>query len=519
MLSCRSFVLEQVAQQLASISKNSPLWDATGLQPSADRPAISVCSYLSTHSTLSEKAAGYAEKYKQFVVDYSVEWEKIVTGRIDAGLKKAEQCRRDLDHYQKKVEALRLQSNQTMVKGKSVKAADAEKLGRNEEKLVSAKQTYNKIATDLCILMEEIIERGWRDLHPLLIKCAQFDMTLSSDESKILASLQQVVNTLKEVAVANGLLPQPRLKDLATLNPELISTRPGGVKNFQIESAGPLPSELLSPTSSIGSAPAINQRSIYESTMANPPGTVGAQGKGGFPVQIAPTNSYDFGGSPTSAHSQHPVYRNDTMDSFSSAPPTMQSSALTLSTNSGSMYGGNMSSYGAPMQQQPDPLSTFGMLSISQASAPAPTLHDVYASGYGAGTASAPSTGNFSAPSLTSVNNSNHGYGRSSSFGPAAPAPSAPPPPPPPPPSSMPPYPPRSTFSGSSYAPDPPSGSSMSMYGASNVPPSPWGAPPPVPTAPAMNASDPPDAYSFYHSGPPPRMQSFGNTGVNPFGN
>lgn len=415
------------------MAKGTPLWEATGVMPSSDRPSDSVCSYASVHDGLGAKTTSYADKYKQFVLDYAIEWEKVVTNRINAGIKTSENLRRDLDHYQKKVESLRLSVNQSMAKGKNVKPEAQEKLKRNEEKLISAKQSYNKVATDLCLLMEEVVERSWRDLHPLLIKCAQFDSTLSNDESKILGSLNQVVAQLKQVGVANGISPQPRIKDLGTLKPELLSTRPGGVAGFAIE-AGPL--------SPMGSSAATSPLSMDSQALT--PGSVAPQGMGGFPVAV------------------------------SSALPDAP----------------------APASSGYEPPSTLSMLSISQAAAPAPTLDDVYSAnqsaltvsstnglGYG-GLAPAPASGPVMyRSSMSGISDDNSAYsGYSSAYHSTqslAAAPMAPPPPPP----SMPPPPPPSYG-----APDPP----MSMYPA----PAPaWGSTMDPPSAPA--GPPPPGSYTY----------------------
>jgi len=376
------------------MTKETPLFDCIGLMPSADRPSNTVCSYASVHDDVSAKAKSYAGKYQQFVLEYAVEWEKIIRTRIDNGLKKAEQLRIELDHYQKKTESLRLAANQAMAKGKPVASSQQEKLTRNEEKLIASKQNYNTVATDLCILMEEVTERSWRDLHPLLIKCAQFDMTLANDEAKALSNLNQVVASLKQVATEKGLSSQPRLKDLAGLKPELLSTRPGGVAGLQIE-AGPSTVFGTDLTSSTAIAP----------------GSFGGQGQGGFPVQISP-NADSFG-------------RSNSMSSFHSAPPPLTQPAQT---------------FDAPNQ--------LSMLTISSNAAPAPTLDDVYGSNYPSSTRSAPSTGNLpplppTTPSSmespwavrsSSFNDADSAYsGFSSSFHSAPPPPPSMPPPPPPP--------------------------------------------------------------------------------------
>jgi hypothetical protein len=456
----------QVAHQFAALSKETPLFDSVGLMPSSDRPSNTVCSYTSVHDELAAKAKSYAQKYQQFVLEYAVEWEKIIRTRIDNGIKKAEELRIELDHYQKKTETLRLSANQSMVKGKSVPSSIQEKLTRNEEKLIASKQSYNQVATDLCILMEEVTERSWRDLHPLLVKVAQFDMTVANDDAKSLAPLAQVVSSLKQVATENGLSAQPRLKDLASLKPELLSTRPGGVAALQIE-AGPV----------FGTA-----ANAFDS-MALPPGSVGPQGMGGFPVQIPSLSTMDPYAS-----------RSGSVTSFNSAP------APATGFNGGDM-------------------PNLSMLSIQPA--PAPTMDDIYSSsnGYPSSTRSAPTSGNFNAlpplgPSMaispSASVSSNQWNVRSSSFNDVDSAYSgfSMPPGPPPPPPSMPPPPP----------PGPPSyGASNSSYN-SMVPlptaaaPSPWANPAysqpmaPPPMAPMSMYAQPPVA--------PPQS----NPNYNPFG-
>jgi hypothetical protein len=98
-------------------------------------------------------------------------------------------------------------------------------------------------------------------------------MTLSSDESKVLSSLNQVVNELKNIATANGISPQPRLKDLANLKPELLSTRPGGVGGLAIEADPGLPTGAvfgISPSGSASSFGGGSNMSSFPMSMTTP---------------------------------------------------------------------------------------------------------------------------------------------------------------------------------------------------------------------------------------------------------
>ena len=453
--------------------------------PSADRPPSSVSSYSYINDTLSTKSKAYANKYKQFVIDYAIEWEKVVRTRVDTGMKTAEDLRRELDHYSKKVEELRNTTNRTMNKGKQIKQETQEKLKRNEEKLVSAKESYNKVAHELCILIEEVTDRAWRDLHPLLVKIAQFDMTLAQDESQALSSLEQVVSKLKEVSKSQGISPQPRLKDIASAKPEVLSTRPGGVS--------------AAPALSIESSLSLNSATGMSGSpgggfddMARPPGSVAPQGIGGFPVQVSDSN-------PRSS----PVYqRQDSMHS-----------------------------------QVSEPLTTLGMLSIGNNAAPAPTLDDVYSSQH-SDSASVHSTGALSTPvetfprrsssmvsqyshshSLVGGNDdagsvySTHSFSNSviengGGSGVFPPPPSMPPPPP-----SMPPPPPPSAgFGGGAQTAYPPAPSYTvaeppMVGGFDSGHNNPFGPPPSLQHPPT------PSAY-----GPPPVSTGNPHNPTNPFG-
>lgn len=415
----------QVAQSVALFTKNTPLWDAGGQMPGADRPAETVCSYASIHDKLAAKHNGYVQKYQQFVLQYVVEWEKTVTTRVENGLKKVEEQRRELNHYQKKVETLRTSSNKVMASGKSLKGDQAEKLKRNEEKLISAKQAYNKMSSALCILMDEISERYWRDLHPVMIKATQFDMTIAADEAKITAELNQVVSKLKQVADQNGITAQDRLKDLGSLNPEMLSTRPGGVAGFAaLEADASIPlSHGGSPSSGgiFGTGGVISRDSSFgsfdvpptsgNSSAFNP---IPAMGTMSLQQQLAPPPTLDdvYGSS---------MYGAPPSSSFS-APPMLSS----FGSNS---FGADSTSGAAPPPAGPPPPPPPGGYGQPMVSAPAsmgsPYALDPYANAPAPSWGGQPSTPNSQYSMPPPPNNYYGAASPSSSYGPAPPAPAS----------------------------------------------------------------------------------------------
>ena len=409
----------------------------------------------------------YSSKYAQFVIDYAVEWEKVVIDRVSKALKKQEQIQREVDHYQTKVESLRQTANQTMAKGKQVDPKSAERLTRNEEKLIKIKQAHNKFTSDLCLLIEEITDRSWRDLHPLLVKIAQFDVTLSADESKSMATLNSVVSELKRLAVNHGIKPQARLKDLDNLDPTLLSTKAPNETQLTIEAGmgGFRSSDPFSPGSTgLGSPLSGTDDMLF------PPGSVAPQGMGGFPVAVQ--NAGDSNGG-------YGLGRSSSFDkSFDGC------------SLAGRSFDGSIQS--APRSGPP---TTLDMVAITKASAPPPTMDSLEAA-FGP-SASSTTSGNQPMRGRKNSHDSDSGYSALSGL--SAPPPVAAPPPPP----------------GGGERPAPTSYGAPNPFGATPFPapasaPNPFGAGP-SPGAMAPYAGGPPPAYGIPHyaGAPPPAPASY----------
>lgn len=205
----------EAVKLLATLSLNSPIFEFTG--ELSNDSGNSPLSYASVHSTMSAQQKKFSDKYSEHVVKYAVEWERILTERISTGLKKAESLRFELDHYEKKVQSIRVNVNVTMAKGKMVDPKASERLRRNEEKFAAARLGYQRFVHALCVLVDESTLRSWKDLHPLLVKMAQFDLTISSEEAKALSNLNVVVGKLNSFAQAHG-VGQSRLRDLQSMD-------------------------------------------------------------------------------------------------------------------------------------------------------------------------------------------------------------------------------------------------------------------------------------------------------------
>ena len=172
---------------------------------SVDDPPPSTASYASVHGVLSSRHEMYTERYLRYIVEYAVEWEAVVVNKITSSLKKADDLRVDLDHYQAKVESISQSIRGTTDRGKPLDPSIAEKLRRNEDKLQRARNEYESFVSSLCVLLEEVTSSSWKDLQPLLIKIIQFDWTLNEYEAMFLQSINGSLDGLEEVASKYGL--------------------------------------------------------------------------------------------------------------------------------------------------------------------------------------------------------------------------------------------------------------------------------------------------------------------------
>ncbi len=188
---------------------------------------------MMVHHNLHIRQQLYCDRFSEHVVDYAIEWERVIVARVSTSLSHAERLRRNLDHYNDKVERLKMEKSKMISQGKSPDIKFTDKLARNTAKLSTSQQTYESYASDLTILIQEVTTRSWKDLHPILLKLTQFDSTLAGDETKLLKNLDVVSNNLKKIANRYGLKADSRLAELETLGSKLIIQGDGDKMLFE----------------------------------------------------------------------------------------------------------------------------------------------------------------------------------------------------------------------------------------------------------------------------------------------
>lgn len=434
-------------------------------------------SYAAIHLQLHKKHKMYGDKYTEHIVTYAKAWQSILDARVAKHLKQAESLRVDLDHYGKKVDDLNRTVNKTMSRGKAVSDAGADKVKRNEQKLVAARREYDRFVNDLCGFLDEVLDRGWKDLHPLLVKMAQFDATLSGEEAGLLkGSMAAVTAELKGMGARHpGLSPGGRLKELEHSSLESLNRAGGGGGPLAIQQGGGEVAQYVGRGE--GAFPGGIHAGLGDGGAGGPSG--GGLSHSGSGLSHSGSYNGSEGGYGAPARTDSGGGQNWAAGAPAGSQPYPSEASL------GGSVVRSPSSGGLPPLRPPAPvppgqhyraqdmspqaLGTSGLLRTMQRAAPPPTMDDVYSA--------------------------------------AAPAPAGMPPPPP----SLPPPPPPS-------APSPHLGH-LSLYGAA-----PGGAPPASPMGSVAGGGAGTNPFDAGFVAPPPAgagaPQGYGGraAGTNPFG-
>jgi hypothetical protein len=174
-----------VTVQLSELAMKSPLHEYVG-------NATGLTSLASVHKLATEKARVGAEQYQKKIINYAIEWEQLVTTRVDEDLKKNNALHDTLNHYENKVDSLRKKVNAVENRGKESPAKLSEKLTRNEDKLKQAWKVHEESASTLCNLLDEITTGGWKDLYPLVMEALQWEVGRATGEHDVYGKLSEV---------------------------------------------------------------------------------------------------------------------------------------------------------------------------------------------------------------------------------------------------------------------------------------------------------------------------------------
>lgn len=181
----------QVVTQMSTLASKSPLNNSVGL-------ATNTNSLMSVHQAASKQATKDTDRYQSEIIDYIVEWETLVTTRVDTLRKETTLLNEKLNHYQTKTENLRTKVENNTTKGKDTPTKLTQKTERNEAKLNNAWNAYEKSASVLCNLLEAITKQGWVDMYPLLTSMIDWDSMRAAMEYDVFSKLHMTTNSLED---------------------------------------------------------------------------------------------------------------------------------------------------------------------------------------------------------------------------------------------------------------------------------------------------------------------------------
>lgn len=180
-----------VIHALAKVSQESPILELVG---SSSTNNDSTTSYATT-ALRDQQTSVQLDRYEREIVSYVTEWEKTVSTRVATELKHIANLHNKWTKYHQKVEQLKASAQK-----KKHPSSDLEdKITWNESKLRTAKKEYRRNLIAVTLLTEEVTDRGWKDLIPLMIRLIDYDVHATKTAAGLLAQLNHVREEMVEL--------------------------------------------------------------------------------------------------------------------------------------------------------------------------------------------------------------------------------------------------------------------------------------------------------------------------------
>ena len=213
-----------------------------------DRPKFST---VDVHLSAFQLGEDHARLFKTSIIDYVVEWHEIVTSRVQARVIEFTRLKANLVHYTKKVgglvesaEKARRQAktnaskqpaptdtslrgmfnSMAMTRSDSTRGKLEAQLDRNRLKLGGAREVFTMYGQSLILLIDEVVNRAWRDILPVLLRSINLDMHQSKIMASIFAASQVLASELELLGEEHTIDMQGRLQNVKELHPEEIYT-------------------------------------------------------------------------------------------------------------------------------------------------------------------------------------------------------------------------------------------------------------------------------------------------------
>lgn len=166
-----------------TVSSTSEGLEAQALSPFKLPSDIEAKSLAAVQQVQNLNTKLNAEDYEQHVLGYAIEWEQVVTTKLDYEIRLVKKLQERRLHYEKKVDGLRAKVKRIESRGKEIPADFAQKVSRNDVKLKDAWEQHEERAAQLCVLLEEVTKQHWKDLYPLLKNTMRWELNRLGSEN------------------------------------------------------------------------------------------------------------------------------------------------------------------------------------------------------------------------------------------------------------------------------------------------------------------------------------------------
>jgi hypothetical protein len=219
---------EKVEPAIASDETPEALTETEGVKeevkPSIESPKLETKhdtdSFAGVHLLTYNLAKRHHDQYGNYLISYVEDWERVVSQRIHGLLIHYRELQENALHYNKKVGGLLHKVD----KSKSVRHKLAEKLDRNEIKEMGAVEARDTVGEHLYLYIEEVMERAWRDVFPLLLRSCRFEADFCAATAGALANLVDVAANIQVLGEKEECVMMGRLDDLQKKHPEEVYT-------------------------------------------------------------------------------------------------------------------------------------------------------------------------------------------------------------------------------------------------------------------------------------------------------
>lgn len=177
-------------------------------------------SFMGVHEAANVLANMYHKQLGEYLISYVDNWERVVSQRIEGLLIHYRELQENAEHYQKKMGGLL----EKKAHRSNIGTRLASKLDRNEIKEMGAIEARDTVGEHLYLYIEEVMERAWRDVFPLLLRACRFEADFSATEAKVLSNLLTVADSIQVMGEDEDCNIMGRLEDLEKKHPEEVYT-------------------------------------------------------------------------------------------------------------------------------------------------------------------------------------------------------------------------------------------------------------------------------------------------------